>query len=360
MKILHLPTTVGGNPLGLSQAERQMGLDSHCLDIGTNKKLAYQGGEHLKWEALTQFGIAGRALSHTATLLAIRSKYDIFHFNNGHTLLDYYPLNLNYLDRHFYPKNKKIIMTFNGGDVRQPFGPGLFSPEQPWDPESSYNHFYLDNKLNETKQARVKIIDDFADHIFTVNPDLFRFLPKRTQFLPYTISTWDKIEQIAYKPIKNRRLKIVHAPTDRPVKGTQFIIDAVNRLNREGHALELILVENLHNDQALKIYQQADIAIDQLFIGWYGAFAVEMMKMGKPVMAFIRDSDLTTLSKEFSHDCIETFIHCNPHTVYDQLRILSDNHDLLIKHSESSLSFVHQWHDPIKVSKHVHESAYLN
>lgn len=357
MKILHLPTTVGGNPVGLAAAERKIGLDSTCLDIGTNNKLAYGGDSGLSLKSLTKLGVPGRALSHLATFLSIRNKYDVFHFNNGHTLLDYYPLKLHYLDAPYYPRNKKIVMTYNGGDARQTYGNNFFDKTQIWDPETSYNHFYNDPQFNQTKRKRIEIIDAFADHILTVNPDLFRFLPKKSLFLPYTISTWDTIEYRA--PLLTTALKVVHAPTDRPVKGTKYIIDAVNRLQTEGHKIDLILVENRTNAEALKIYQTADLAIDQLFIGWYGAFSVEVMKMGKPVMAFIRESDLYFLPSDFAKDCKNAFINCNPLTVYDNLKSILEDKTLLMEYSNRALDYVNQWHDPIKVAKYVNESCYL-
>ena len=39
-------------------------------------------------------------------------------------------------------------------------------------------------------------------------------------------------------------------------------------------------------------YRDADIVVDQLLAGWYGGFAVEAMALGKPVIAYLRESDL--------------------------------------------------------------------
>ena len=44
--------------------------------------------------------------------------------------------------------------------------------------------------------------------------------------------------------------------------------------------------------EAMKLYAQADLVIDQLLAGWYGGFAVETMAMGKPVVCYIRAEDL--------------------------------------------------------------------
>ncbi len=83
-------------------------------------------------------------------------------------------------------------------------------------------------------------------------------------------------------------LRIVHAPNHRHFKGTQFLIDAVEQLRREGLAIELRLVERLPNDEALAIYRTADLVFDQCLIGFHGYFAIEAMALGKPAMCFIR------------------------------------------------------------------------
>lgn len=84
-------------------------------------------------------------------------------------------------------------------------------------------------------------------------------------------------------------VRIVHAPNHRGVKGTQYLLAAVERLQTEGVAIDLRLVEQVPNEEALEIYRGADIIFDQCLIGFHGYFALEAMALGKPVMAFIRD-----------------------------------------------------------------------
>ena len=86
-------------------------------------------------------------------------------------------------------------------------------------------------------------------------------------------------------------ITILHAPTDPAKKGTRFVVDAVARLQRH-HPIRFVQVSNLPHAEALKLYPQADLVIDQLLAGWYGGFAVELMAMGKPVACYIRDEDL--------------------------------------------------------------------
>jgi glycosyltransferase involved in cell wall biosynthesis len=83
-------------------------------------------------------------------------------------------------------------------------------------------------------------------------------------------------------------LLIVHAPNHRHFKGTEYLLAAVERLRAEGRRIKLVLVENVPNDEALKVYRTADLVFDQCLIGFHGYFALEAMAMGKPVVCFIR------------------------------------------------------------------------
>lgn len=352
MKVLHLPTSVAGNPIGLSKGERRIGIDSHTLDIDQNNKFGFSSDIKPCLYSLKKFGIPGQAISLFTTFLKYRNKYDVFHFNAGHTLLDYYPLNLHYLDLPFYPKNKKIIMTFNGSDARQSRSIKQFSSLDTWDEEISYNHLYDSNIDNQRKQKRIKLIDRYADHIFTVNPDLFRFLPERTKFLPYTISSWYKLPSVP-RLAKKSTIKIIHAPSSRKTKGSEYILDALYKLKSYYKNVEILLIENMNNKKALELYAEADLVIDQVLLGWYGGLAVEVMKLGKPVMVFIRKSDLQFIAKEMAEDCLNTFITVDPTNILDTLRNLVENPYLLSYHASASLDYVNKWHDPIKVAKYV-------
>jgi hypothetical protein len=86
-----------------------------------------------------------------------------------------------------------------------------------------------------------------------------------------------------------RPLRIVHAPNHRVFKGTKYLEAAVAELRAEGEAVELVMVEGVPNDEALRIYRAADVVFDQCLAGFHGYFALEAMALGKPVLCFIRE-----------------------------------------------------------------------
>lgn len=352
--ILHLPTTVGDNPLGLSNAEKKLGYNSLCLNIFKNNKFNYKSDILPVWSFLYRFGFLGKAISLCLTFLKYRKRFDVYHFNLGHSLIDHAKWNINYIDLPFYKKSSKIIVTFNGCDARQKRSNKIFTSCETWNEEISYNHLYGNDVINKIKTQRIKKFDKYADHIFTVNPDLFKFLPERTKFLPYSIASWDDIKCMGSSKIaSNKKIKIVHAPTNRDLKGSKFIIESLTKIKRKYSNVEISLVENMKHQDALKEYKEADLVIDQLLIGWYGAFAVEVMKMGKPVMVFIRKSDLKYIDKKMAQDCLDSFITVDPTNLYEKLCLYLDNPAKLREISKASVEYVNKWHDPLKIAKYV-------
>lgn len=86
-------------------------------------------------------------------------------------------------------------------------------------------------------------------------------------------------------------LRIVHAPTNRAVKGTDLIVEAVAELGRRGHEFELVLTERQTWAESLANIARSDIAFDQPILG-YGCFAIESMGMGLPVIAGVVNRDV--------------------------------------------------------------------
>lgn len=84
-------------------------------------------------------------------------------------------------------------------------------------------------------------------------------------------------------------LKVFHAPNNRALKGTDFLIKAINQLQNEGLPIDLVLIEKVSNKEALMRYGEADLIFDQCLSGFHGYVTLEAMALGKPVMAYIRD-----------------------------------------------------------------------
>ncbi|KQC12367.1 MAG: hypothetical protein APR63_11260 [Desulfuromonas sp. SDB] len=355
MKILHLPLSTGGNSSGLAKGEKKIGLDSTVL-VREREWLDYQFDISLNWEKKNNFQ---RVLESFKAFYKYRNKYDVFHFNYGTTLIDYPKYNISLLDLPFYPEGKKIIFTYNGCDARQKYKTINRVEYSACHQGQCNKGICLNGKRDKLKEKRIEKVNKYADHIFSLNPDLMWFLPKnKTSFLPYTVARWYKIKPQKYSIEK--KIKIVHAPTSRNVKGSKFIIKALENLKKKHRNIEIILVENVPNKKAFSLYKQANLVIDQILVGWYGAFAVETMKMGKPVAAFIREDDLKFIEPEMRDQVLKTLININKFNIEDKLEQYIENQHLLTEKSKACLDYVNKWHNPeyvAAITKRVYENT---
>jgi len=340
MKILHLPTPTGGNAWGLAQAEKCLGLESTVL-VAAERDLHYpadiQLGLSLGSSGWKKLWTCGRAF------LKIRNQYDCFHFNFGLSLLDFHHRGYCLLDLPFYPKKAKLFVTYNGCDARQKL-PTMVRREF----SACHNKGCGRCDTGEYDRIRQKMIEKmsrYVSHMWAVNPDLLYFLPEdKASFLPYTVCHFD---QPVIPPSLEKKIKIVHAPTDRLIKGSQYIVDAVQRLQRcYPDLIDFVLIENMPHERALLHYREADLVVDQLLVGWYGAFAVECMLMGKPIIVHIAEEDLKFIPSQMAKDLLNTVIDANPTTIYEVLERCIHDRFLLREHSQAAIDYAHKWHNP--------------
>ncbi len=118
-------------------------------------------------------------------------------------------------------------------------------------------------------------------------------------------------------------IKILHAPNHRGIKGTDFLISAVDRLKIEGHDIDLNLIENQPREKVLIAIENCDIVIDQLLMG-YALLALEGMRMGRIVVTGIDLSD-PVYSPHVAELEKSPLIFSNPDEIYITLKELIEN-----------------------------------
>jgi hypothetical protein len=177
-------------------------------------------------------------------------RYDVLHFHYHSAL----PNALGYIDLPLWRMlGRMVIMQYEGSDLR--------------------GHPHILPRL-------------FSSAIIVSTPDLLEW-EQNAIYIPSAIN----LGGLPYVGAESHAtpIRIVHAPTDRAIKGTSYVVHAVQELRSQGYAIELDMVENVPYQEAIERYKKADIVIDQVLIGWYGLVAIEAMALGKPVMVYIRE-----------------------------------------------------------------------
>jgi hypothetical protein len=337
-------------------AERELGLESWCVAYRPDPFGA--GYDELLFDR-EETSIKNERRRWMLLLRAIRN-YDVVHYNAGTTIFPMTPpaaaapaglartalriANKQYsslLEQRDLPLLKRlgkaIFVSYQGRDARQlDYCRAHF--------EVTHAHdMPPEDEEDNARRARIDMFARYADGMYALNPDLLHVLPRNARFLPYA-----HISLTEWKPIgikSSDRPLVVHAPSDRTVKGTRFVLQAVERLKSEGIDFDFQLVEGLPIGEARKLYERADILIDQLLLGWYGGVAAEFMALAKPVISYIRETDLVFVPNEMREQL--PVVNASPSTIYSVLRdALTHRRRELADIGARSRAYMERWHDP--------------
>jgi hypothetical protein len=136
----------------------------------------------------------------------------------------------------------------------------------------------------------------------------------------------------------DRPLRVAHASNHPQFKGTKYIFDAVERLQREGCPIEMIKIQGVPNQKVLELFRSCDLIIDQLIQGSYGYTALEAMALGKPVIAWLREPSMV-----IDPDTCP-IINAWPESIYDRLKeILDGKYDLQLLGQQSRAYVAHYY-----------------
>ena len=119
----------------------------------------------------------------------------------------------------------------------------------------------------------------------------------------------------------------------------------IKRLRDEGMALELIEPTGIPNKEVRFLQVQADIFLDMLTFGWFGANAREAMMLAKPVICYIRPEWLESLREEIPEYADQLpIVSATPQTVEAVLRDLIANPEKRREIGLRSREFAMRWH----------------
>lgn len=118
---------------------------------------------------------------------------------------------------------------------------------------------------------------------------------------------------------------ITHSPNHRGAKGTSYIIEACERLKKEGLDVELKLLEGVSNSDVLRtLASESDIHVDQILMNGYGLNAIEAMAIGLPVIGHLSGDYLEYFSKySYLNEC--PIVSASPIDIYDNLKALVED-----------------------------------
>jgi glycosyltransferase involved in cell wall biosynthesis len=266
-----------------SKADKLLGIDSDTLVFATY----YTTNEFTRNFSKYCRNKVMKGLVRVAVFLWALRRYDIFHYFCDRGILPTWhrwginPLELPLLKL----LGKKVFVYTSGTDVRT---------RKTTLSLGSYNccihcpHIGTACICDEEKHKRnLSYIGKYADELLSMG-DMTEYVPESNKDLYFFPVDVNEIRYIGAHWENRGFVRIIHAPNHRHYKGTDYLIQAVERLKAKGYALDLMIVEGVSNQNVLEMCAQGDIVADQFLIGGHGIFAVEAMALGKPVICYVR------------------------------------------------------------------------
>ncbi|QOY52675.1 glycosyltransferase [Candidatus Sulfurimonas baltica] len=259
-------------------------------------------------------------------ILKIIPKAKLIHFY-GNSLL---PMNIDLFIFKIF--RIPMIITWGGTDIR------VISIARKNNP-----YFYLENNLDyDLKKIKlIKRISNYVDYVAT-DPELALYCEPyfKNIFINKQPCSYYLNKENVFLFSKNKKdIKFLHIPTRENLKGTQYFVEALEKLKNEGYLFdfELLKPELSQIEMKQKIFE-CDIYLDELRCGSYGMTAVEAIGLGKPTLTFIREDLISRFPKELP------FVNSNPDNVYDNIKWLLDNKEKIEEISIASREYAVKYH----------------
>lgn len=334
MKILHGMTEIAGQGINTVHGLRNNGYDA-VMAVRQPNPWIRDVDIDLGLYGTTKAGLAKDTLKMIRFAFKALKKYDVFHCHFAYSLL---PRSFDaYLFRLF---GLKCFAEFHGTDIRFIYDPDIEYPYYKANvPEQGFR-IRKQKKLNRLlKHVEGIIIHDYEllPHIPDIGKPVY-IVPLRVDIKGIT-PCYPSADD-AHVPI------IVHAPSNRGKKGTEGILKLLETVKGD---FELVLVENMSHDEAMKVYEKADIIIDQVAIGTYGVFSIEAMALGKPVVTYVSPESIEKLPEDLP------IINSDFDTMAGEIEKLIGDPALRAEIGRKGRSYVERYHDNSVVAKQLYE-----
>ena len=293
LRVVHCPVNFAGIPWQNVLALRRKGVDARLVVF--NRELRHPEAD---WSLDRRGGFARQQLAQWRALARLLPRTDVFHFYFGLTLVPksvQFPI--------LRATGKKSVFHYVGSDIRGK------TPEQ----------------LAYGKRANAQIVGSFDALRWVPEAEL---IPPGLDLRPFT----------PVPPSDRERPLVVHAPSDRGMKGTEYVIAACEQL-----PVDLDIVEGLPHEQARERYARADIVVDQLNAGWHGVFALEAMALGKPVVVHLKPEVVEQAERAYGTKV--PLVPATKESLVDALRPLVQSPELRREIGAASRAYVEKVHD---------------
>lgn len=338
MKVLHLPSNIASQISVTVRALRDIGVDARGLVKNNIQIQDPRGIEVLPGVETRRYSVQG-ILSRTRcwrSILAAIKWADVVHWHfSSHAI----PKNLDLRYSQFL--NKARIVEFLGSDIRIP---EIASADNPY-----IARMYKENPepwmLNYSSRKVQLRFARFGFECLVGGFELPTYIQRDIFPSPYRSKARLVLSdfQAAYPdPCKSQPL-IVHAPSEKAIKGTDAVLKAIEKL-KDRFNFDFKLIHGMEHSKVLEIMRSCDIMLDQFVIGEHGVAALEAMALGKPTVCYIKPSLVPRYPAELP------IVNANQENLTKVIKDLLEDGQRRYEIGRSSRAYVEKYHDAHKIA----------
>jgi glycosyltransferase involved in cell wall biosynthesis len=282
------------------QALRRKGLDARLVVFNPQK---WRPDEYDETINRPRDGFVRQQLVQWRAFAGLLPRTDVFHFYFGITLVPksiQFPL--------LRATGRKSVIHWLGADIR----------ERPRE------------QLAYGRRADAQVVGSYAAQ----------------HYVPEAIVIPPGLELSRFQPVpavERERVRVVHAPSDKEKKGTEYVIAACKQL-----PVDLDIVHGVPNAEALARYADADIVIDQVLRDWHGVFTIESMALGKPVVTSLDEEAVRETEAAFGVDL--PVVAATKDNLVEKLRPLVESFEERKRLGAAGRAYVERVHDIDKIA----------
>lgn len=298
LRVLHGPLNIADQGPALAEAQRRLGVSALSFESAAHP--FYPPGDIVAQPRVQ--GRVARLWIHSVTFMRWARRSDVVHLHAAAFLppvpfaqpkrVDDIYLGIVVAQLRWLRASGKVLaVSFHGDDVRP-----ISEIRRAWfEADAALALPEYDESLRSSRLRYSAAIAAECDLLYVSTPDLLPFVPG-AELLPTVPS---RPFARAAGPSRLRTpaggpLRVVHAPSNPVVKGSDLIVDCIEDLRAAGLPVELRMLKGQPVAEVVAAVREADVLVDQVNLGWYGVLAVEAMSLGIPTLARL-DPDYVAL-----------------------------------------------------------------
>ena len=178
----------------------------------------------------------------------------------------------------------------------------------------------------------------------------------------YRIGYESKVSKIVLLPFNYKEIKLMdnkvdgkivffHGITREKEKGTEFIVEALNRLqSKYPDNVEIVVDGKMPYERYKNVIKRANVIIDQCKSYWYGMNALISLSLGKVVLSGARDESLNALEMKRS-ECPIIPIEPNADDIFEKLESIVLGDVDIVSLGKKGREYVEKYHDYVSIAK---------